>query len=70
MILVDKKVQSEDLKKQTVLTNDNITAFVDASVNYRIINNTLAKFRVENEVQAIRLFTYTALRVVCGQMKL
>lgn len=70
VILVDKKVQTENLRKQIVLTNDNITVLIDASVNYRIINNSLAKFNIENEVEAVRSFTHTALRVVCGQMTL
>ena len=68
VILVDKKIQTENLNQQSVLTNDNITLFIDATVNYRIINNNLAKFNIENEVEAVRSFTYTSLRVVCGQM--
>jgi len=44
--LVDMKIKVMDLAQQTVMTKDNITIIIDASVYYRVTNSRYATYRV------------------------
>ena len=46
-----------------MLTQDNITAFVDASVNNKIQNSRIAMFRIKDVKEAAQLFSYTAIHI-------
>lgn len=68
--IVDKKVQIIDLTKQVLLTKDNISLSMDASVYYKIIDARKATYRVKNVRNAVEFLTYATLRYICGQYQL
>jgi regulator of protease activity HflC (stomatin/prohibitin superfamily) len=63
---VDLKIEIIDLVKQVILTRDNITIMIDASVYYRIINPRKATYRISNLGMAVSQLTFSTLRCVCG----
>ena len=49
-----------------VLTKDNITIQIDASVYYRIIDSFKSQYSVDNVMEAVKFHTFAVLRNVCG----
>lgn len=66
LIRVDLKIEIIDLVKQVILTKDNITILIDASVYYRIINPRRAVYKIANLPLAVSQLTFSTLRCVCG----
>ena len=66
LLRVDLKIEIIDLVKQSILTKDNITILIDASVYYRIINPRKATYRISNLNMAVSQLTFSTLRCVCG----
>lgn len=66
LIRVDLKIEIIDLVKQVILTRDNITILIDASVYYRIINPRRAVYKISNLPLAVSQLTFSTLRTVCG----
>ena len=66
LMRVDLKIEIIDLVKQVILTKDNITILIDASVYYRIINPRKATYRISNLGMAVSQLTFSTLRCVCG----
>lgn len=63
---VDLKIDIIDLIKQVILTKDNITIMIDASVYFKIVNPRKATYRISNLSLAVSQLTFSTLRCVCG----
>src|ERR1700751_6159081 len=70
MVKMDMRVITIDVKRQEVMTRDNVPVTVDAVVYFRVINPEAAVVRVENYLKATALISQTTLRSVLGQAEL
>lgn len=61
---VDVRTQVADLKKQVIITKDNITAQVDASVYFRFSDIKKSLYRIERAEKAMEVMAISSLRVV------
>ena len=52
---------------QNIITKDNVSINIDASVYYRVINTRYAYYRIQNISVAIAEVTYAILKNTCGQ---
>ena len=52
---------------QNIITKDNVSINIDASVYYRIVNTRYAHYRVQNLAMSIAEVTYGILKNTCGQ---
>lgn len=52
---------------QNIITKDNVSINIDASVYYRVINTRYAYYRIQNISVAIAQVTYAILKNTCGQ---
>ena len=67
---IDKREQVIDLKKQTIMTKDNVNLIIDAVVYYHIHDVYRAIFHVEDCRSAILEIAKTAVRDVFGHTML
>lgn len=67
LIKVNCKLQIIHLHKQIVLSKDNITLFLDASVYYKVIDPKKATYTVKDIPTAVSNLTFSTLRNTCGQ---
>ncbi|CAK91706.1 unnamed protein product (macronuclear) [Paramecium tetraurelia] len=67
---LDLRITVIDLDRQSVMTKDNVTISIDASVYYRIKTSRFAVYRVENYDQAVRQITYAVLKNTVGSFVL
>lgn len=67
ILKIDMKTQIIDLSKQSILTKDNISITLDASVYYKIVDSKRAQYRVKNVQEAVQYLTFSTLRNTCGQ---
>ena len=70
MIFVDKKESFIDLKKQSLMTKDNVNIKIDAVVYYQIQDPYKAVFMVQNVVLAVSELAKTSLRDIFGHVTL
>lgn len=56
-----------DLARQNIITKDNVSINIDASVYFRVTNSRYAYYRVQNFNVAIAEVTYAILKNTCGQ---
>jgi len=59
-----------DLRKQDVITKDNLQMSIDALMMYQIIEPYRAVYVAENLTQALKYITQTTLRSIIGEMAL
>lgn len=59
---VSKMIHVIDLPEQTVLTYDNVTAIIDGSVYYRIVDSYKSTFSITGLYQSINQLALSALR--------
>ncbi len=69
-VLVDLRVLSIDVPRQSVVTQDNVSVTVDAVVYYRVDEPIKAIVKVRDFFQATNLLAQTTLRDVLGQVEL
>ncbi|MFQ5986930.1 MAG: slipin family protein [Thermoplasmata archaeon] len=69
-VLVDLRVLSIDVPRQSVVTEDNVSVQVDAVVYYRVDEPIKAVIKVRDFFQATNLLAQTTLRDVLGQVEL
>jgi len=67
IVKVDMKTHIIDLAKQVILTKDNISITLDASVYFRVVDSKKATYRVKNVHDAVQFLTFSSLRNTCGQ---
>ncbi len=70
LIKVDTRVNTIDIPKQEVITQDNVTVNVDAVVYFRVKDAEKAVLEVANYVYASSQFAQAALRDVTGNIEL
>jgi regulator of protease activity HflC (stomatin/prohibitin superfamily) len=70
MVKVDMRVETLAVEPQEVITQDNVTAQVDAVVYFRVINATDAIIKVKDFGRATGQIALTTLRSVLGQSEL
>jgi regulator of protease activity HflC (stomatin/prohibitin superfamily) len=67
ILIVETRAQVLDVGQQTLLTKDNVTVYVDAYVNYRIVVPENAMFKVVNYHQMIRYFTQGVMKTIVAE---
>ncbi len=70
MRIVDLRIQTVDIPKQEVLSKDNVSAFINAVVYFKIINPEAAVFNVQDYGVAVYQHSQTAIRDVVGSRTL
>lgn len=70
IVKVDMRVRNRDLTQQAVITADNVTAWIDAIIYYKVVDPQKATLNVENYETAIRDRAKVVLRDVVGETKL
>lgn len=67
IIIVDLRSQVIDVGLQRLLTKDNVTVFIDAYVNYSVIEPEKAQFKVINYRQLMSYFTQGVMRTIVSE---
>ncbi|KAL4449340.1 hypothetical protein ABPG74_015722 [Tetrahymena malaccensis] len=68
--IVDMKTKVLDLKRQTVMTNDNVTVDIDTVAFYRIVEPKKALYKIVDIKFSLEQLTYACLRSICGEHSL
>lgn len=61
---MDIRTQVLDLTKQVIITKDNITICMDASIYFRISDLTKACYRIKDATLGLKIMGTSSLRVV------
>lgn len=69
-IKVDVRLMTMDIKRQEVITKDNISCYVDAVVFYKVIDTKKAIIDVGNYLRNVEQQSLAALRDVVGEKEL
>ncbi|MDD4354264.1 MAG: SPFH domain-containing protein, partial [Candidatus Nanoarchaeia archaeon] len=70
IIKADTRLMTMDIKRQEVITKDNISCYVDAVVLYKIIDVKKAIITVGNYLRNVEQQSLAALRDVVGEKEL
>ncbi len=70
MMRVDMRVRNRDLPQQAVITADNVTAWIDAVIYYKVIDAEKATLNVQDYEHAVRDRAKVVLRDVVGETSL
>jgi len=70
MTVADLRIQTIDIPKQEVLSKDNVSAFINAVVYFKIVNPEAAFFNVQDYRAAVYQHSQTAIRDVVGSRTL
>jgi regulator of protease activity HflC (stomatin/prohibitin superfamily) len=70
MIRVDMRVRNRDLPQQAVITADNVTAWIDAVIYYKVVDAQKATLNVQDYEHAVRDRAKVVLRDVVGETNL
>ena len=70
MRIVDLRIQTIDIPKQEVLSKDNVSAFINAVVYFKIVNPESAIFNVQDYAMAVYQHSQTTIRDVVGSRTL
>lgn len=70
MVRVDMRVRNRDLPQQAVITADNVTAWIDAVIYYKVIDAEKATLNVQDYEHAVRDRAKVVLRDVVGETSL
>ena len=46
--MISQKIKVMDLQRQNIITKDNVSINIDASVYYKVVNSRYAYYRVQN----------------------
>lgn len=68
--VIPTRMQVDDYPKESVITRDNATVFIDAVVYYRIGDPQKAVYEVQDYVSALQKLVQSALRDECGKYEL
>lgn len=64
------RMQVDDYPKESIITRDNATVFIDAVVYYRLFDAKKAVYEVRDYVAALQKLVQSALRDECGKYEL
>lgn len=67
---ISTRMQVDDYPKESIITRDNATVFIDAVVYYMVANPEKAVYQVEDYVAALQKLVQSALRDECGKYEL
>src|ERR1700689_3622650 len=70
MVRVDTRIRNRDLPYQQVITQDNVTASIDAVIYYKVVDAERAVLNVENYETAVWDRAKVVLRDVAGETRL
>jgi regulator of protease activity HflC (stomatin/prohibitin superfamily) len=70
LIRVDTRVRNRDLPQQAVITADNVTAWIDAVIYFKVVDVEKATLNVEDYEHAVRDRAKVVLRDVVGETSL
>lgn len=70
LIRIDMRVRNRDLPQQAVITGDNVTAWIDAVIYYKVVDAEKATLNVQDYEHAVRDRAKVVLRDVVGETKL
>ncbi len=70
LIKIDTRVRNRDLPQQAVITADNVTAWIDAVIYFKVIDVERATLNVQDYENAVRDRAKVVLRDVVGETKL
>lgn len=63
---IDLRITVLDLDRQSIMTKDNVTISIDASVYYHIVNSRYSIYRVQRVEEAVAQVTYAILKNIVG----
>jgi regulator of protease activity HflC (stomatin/prohibitin superfamily) len=70
LVRVDTRIRNRDLPQQQVITQDNVTASIDAVIYYKVVDVEKAVLNVENFEAAVWDRARVVLRDVAGETRL
>jgi regulator of protease activity HflC (stomatin/prohibitin superfamily) len=70
LVRVDTRIRNRDLPQQQVITQDNVTAAIDAVIYYKVVDVEKAILNVENFEAAVWDRARVVLRDVAGETRL
>jgi regulator of protease activity HflC (stomatin/prohibitin superfamily) len=70
MVRIDTRIRNRDLPYQQVITQDNVTASIDAVIYYKVVDAEKAVLNVENYETAVWDRAKVVLRDVAGETRL
>src|SRR6185369_4163348 len=70
LVRIDTRVRNRDLPQQAVITADNVTAWIDAVIYFKVIDVERATLNVQDYENAVRDRAKVVLRDVVGETKL
>lgn len=70
LVRVDTRVRNRDLPQQAVITADNVTAWIDAVIYYKVVDVEKATLNVQDYENAVRDRAKVVLRDVAGETSL
>jgi regulator of protease activity HflC (stomatin/prohibitin superfamily) len=70
MIRIDMRVRNRDLPQQAVITADNVTAWIDAVIYFKVVDAERATLNVQDYEHAVRDRAKVVLRDVVGETSL
>ena len=70
MVRIDMRVRNRDLPQQAVITADNVTAWIDAVIYFKVVDAEKATLNVQDYEHAVRDRAKVVLRDVVGETKL
>ena len=70
LVRIDMRVRNRDLPQQSVITSDNVTAWIDAVIYYKVVDAEKATLNVQDFEHAVRDRAKVVLRDVVGETSL
>jgi regulator of protease activity HflC (stomatin/prohibitin superfamily) len=70
MMRIDMRVRNRDLPQQAVITADNVTAWIDAVIYFKVVDAERATLNVQDYEHAVRDRAKVVLRDVVGETSL
>lgn len=70
MVRIDMRVRNRDLPQQAVITADNVTAWIDAVIYFKVVDAQKAVLNVQDYEHAVRDRAKVVLRDVVGETTL
>lgn len=70
LVRIDTRVRNRDLPQQAVITADNVTAWIDAVIYFKVVDAEKATLNVQDYEHAVRDRAKVVLRDVVGETKL
>src|SRR3954464_6455225 len=70
LVKIDTRVRNRDLPQQAVITADNVTAWIDAVIYFKVVDAEKATLNVQDYEHAVKDRAKVVLRDVVGETSL